>query len=118
MGLPKSNQGHNSIFVVVARFFKITHVIPCSKTIEASCLTKLLASNKDIKFVNYFWNTLQRIFGTYEILLACHPQTNGQSEVVQCSLEDLLKSLVREKQGNWDSMLPSIEFAYNNLVNI
>jgi hypothetical protein len=46
-----------------------------------------------------------------------HPQTDGQIEVVNRSLGDLLRSLVTEHHSSWDSILPQAEFAYNDSVN-
>jgi hypothetical protein len=48
---------------------------------------------------------------------AYHPQTDGQTEVVNRSLGDLLRSLVTEHHSQWDSILPQAEFAYNDSVN-
>jgi hypothetical protein len=46
-----------------------------------------------------------------------HPQTDGQTEVVNRSLGDLLRSLVTEHHSQWDHILPQAEFAYNDSVN-
>ena len=48
---------------------------------------------------------------------AFHPQICGQIEVVNRSLCDILRCLVRVKQGVWDLILLTTEFAYNNSVN-
>ncbi|KAI0507425.1 hypothetical protein KFK09_013550 [Dendrobium nobile] len=48
---------------------------------------------------------------------AFHPQTDGQTEVVNRSLGNLLRTLVGENIQDWDSKLPISEFAYNNSVN-
>jgi len=45
------------------------------------------------------------------------PQTNGQTEVVNKSLENLLRTLVSEHTGSWDLKLATVEFAYNTAVN-
>ena len=46
-----------------------------------------------------------------------HQQTYGQIKVVNHSLGNLLRCLIREHPGLWDVILPTIEFAYNNSVN-
>jgi hypothetical protein len=48
---------------------------------------------------------------------AYHPQMDGQTEVVNRSLGDLLRSLVTEHHSQWDNILPQAEFAYNDSVN-
>ena len=48
---------------------------------------------------------------------AFHPQSDGQTEVVNRSLGNLLRCLVGDHQGTWDLILPRAQFAYNNSVN-
>jgi hypothetical protein len=48
---------------------------------------------------------------------AFHPQTDGQTEVINISLGDFLRSLVTEHHSSWDNIFPQAEFAYNNSVN-
>jgi len=45
---------------------------------------------------------------------AFHPQTDGQFEMTIQTLEDLLRSCVLEFGGNWEDLLPLVEFTYNN----
>ena len=46
-----------------------------------------------------------------------HPQTDEQTEVVNRSLGNLLRYLVRDRAGDWDLVLPLAKFAYNDSVN-
>jgi hypothetical protein len=46
-----------------------------------------------------------------------HPQMDGQTEVVNKSLGDLLRSLVTEHHSQWDNILPQVEFSYNDSIN-
>lgn len=48
---------------------------------------------------------------------AYHPQTDGQTEVVNRSLGDMLRCLVGEHVKSWDQKLFQAEFAYNHAVN-
>jgi len=52
-----------------------------------------------------------------QFLFEYHPQTDGQTEVVNRSLGTLLRCLVGENFRAWDSVLSTAKFAYNSSVN-
>jgi hypothetical protein len=75
-------------------------------------------SDRDVKFVSYFWKTLWAKLGTKLMFSsAFHPQTDGQTEVTNRSLGNLLRCLVTDHVTSWDMVLPHAEFAFNNSVN-
>jgi hypothetical protein len=47
----------------------------------------------------------------------CHPQTDGQTEVVNRTLIQLLRTIIQKNLKNWEDCLPFIEFAYNRSVH-
>jgi hypothetical protein len=132
LGLSRTQRGTDSIFVVVERFSKMAHFIPFQKTSNATHiknlffkeimrlhgLLKSIVSDRDTKFIGHFWRTLWKKLGTnLMFIFAYHPQTDGQTEVVNRSLGDLLRSLVTEHHSSWDNILPQAKFAYNDSVN-
>ena len=58
-------------------------------------LPSTIVSDRDVKFVSYFWKTLWKLFGTtLKFSSTFHPQTDGQSEVVNRSLGNMLRCLL------------------------
>jgi hypothetical protein len=48
---------------------------------------------------------------------AFHPQTDGQTEILNRILENYLRAYTSLEQMNWAKLLPAAEFAYNNSRN-
>ncbi|CAL9222690.1 unnamed protein product, partial [Arabidopsis halleri] len=81
-------------------------------------MPKTIVSDRDTKFLSYFWKTLWSKLGTKLMFsTTCHPQTDGQTEVVNRTLSTLLRALIRKNLKTWEDCLPHVEFAYNHSMH-
>nr|KYP34666.1 Transposon Ty3-I Gag-Pol polyprotein [Cajanus cajan] len=132
LGLLRTQRGFDFIFVVVDRFSKMAYFIPCHKVDDASYVAKLffkelvrlyglpktIVFDRDAKFLSHFWKVLWEKLGTELVYSTTgHPQTDGQTEIVNRSLSTLLRVILKGNKKTWDDCLPHIEFAYNRTVH-
>ncbi|GKB38556.1 putative reverse transcriptase domain-containing protein [Tanacetum coccineum] len=127
--LPKTSNGHDTIWVIVDRLTKSAHFIPTRETDSMETLTRLyikeivsrhgvpisIISDRDSHFTSRFWQSLQSALGTQlDMSTAYHPETDGQSERTIQTLEDMLRACVIDFGKGWERHLPLVEFSYNN----
>jgi hypothetical protein len=132
LGLPRIKRGRDSIFVVVDHFSKMAHFIPYHKSDNASHAVDLffveivhlhrvpitIVSDSDAKFLSSFWKTLWLKLGAKLLFSTiCHPQIDGQTEVVNCTLSTMLWTILKSNLKLWEECLPHNEFAYNRSVH-
>ena len=47
----------------------------------------------------------------------CHPQTDGQIEVVNRTLSTLLRAIIKKNIKTWEDCLSHVELAYNRIIH-
>lgn len=128
-GLPRTQSGYDSIWVVVDRLTKVAHFIPVKTTYTSNALADLymarivclhgvpkrIVLDRGSQFTSRFWQSLHEALGTkLNFSTAYHPQTDGQTERVNQILEDMLRACALDFGKSWDKNLPYAEFSYNN----
>ena len=64
--------------------------------------------------MSYFWKTLcAKLSIKLLFSSAYHPQTDGQTEVMNLTLSTLLRVLIKKNIKEWEECLPIAEYAYN-----
>ncbi|GJP29614.1 hypothetical protein CLOM_g18793, partial [Closterium sp. NIES-68] len=127
-GLPAGSSENDAVFVVVDRLTKMTHFAPCRTTITAEETARLfistvvrvhgipatIISNRDPKFTLKFWQDMRARYGTrLQFSSAYHPQTDGQTESTNQTIEQLIRTNCSDR-NKWEDALPMLEFSYNN----
>ncbi|KAF8755364.1 hypothetical protein RHS01_05226 [Rhizoctonia solani] len=129
--LPKDGN-NDSILVIVDSFTKYGIFIKCSKKLKAPELAELFLdhvwkrhgmpektiSDRGRVFNNKFLRALYKRLGIDpHFSSAYHPQSDGQTEQVNPSIEHFLRAYSGVNQRDWTKWLPMAEFAYNNAVH-
>ena len=129
VGLPRTKENHDAIWVIVDRLTKSAHFLPINERFSLDKLVHMyikevvirhgvpvsIVSDRDPRFNSRFWKSFQECLGTeLKMSTAYHPQTDGQSERTIQTIEDMLRTCALDFKGNWDDHLPLVEFSYNN----
>lgn len=129
---PATSNKYDSVLVIVDRLTKYSHFVPCNETITAEKLGFLVldrlvryhgiptvfVTDRDKLFTSNYWKTLVAAIGVkHKLSTAFHPETDGQTERTNQSLETYLRHFVNYAQDNWVSLLPMAQLALNNNVS-
>lgn len=123
VALPLS-QGYSIIFVVIDRLSKFGYFIPLksgftskvvadvfiSNIVKVHGMPKTIVSDKDRVFIATFW---QNLFKAQGMTSSYHPQSDGQTENLNKTLEMYLRCFIFYNPKKWVSMLPWAQFWYN-----
>jgi hypothetical protein len=126
-GLPKL--GNKSVIMVVvdclskyAHFYALQHPFTSSTVdqlfmdhvFKFQGMPHFIVSNRHPTFTNNFWQELFRLQDTQlHLNTSYHPQTDGQTKVVNKCLETYLRSFCFERKNQWPQWLPLTEWWYN-----
>ncbi|KAJ0781355.1 putative nucleotidyltransferase, Ribonuclease H [Helianthus annuus] len=128
-GLPRTQAGNDTVWVIVDRLTKSTHFLAIKETDKFSQPAAIylkevvsrhgvptsIISDRDPRFTSDLWQSMHKSFGSrLDMSTAYHPQTDGQSERTIQTLEDMLRACVIDFGKGWEKHLPLIEFSYNN----
>jgi len=127
--LPRTQRGRDALLVVVDRFSKMIHLTAVHKgdsaaetarimirdVVRLHGIPKEIVSDRDPKFTSDLWKELwARLGTTLAMSTAAHPQTDGQTERANRTINVMIRSLLHDEKTDWEDLLPLIEFAYNS----
>ncbi|KAF7366187.1 TY3B-TY3B protein [Mycena venus] len=125
--LPDSD-GFDNILVIVDKLTKYGIFIPCSTKISELetaqlffkhvvthfGLTRQVISDRDTRWRNDFWAEICRLMGMKRALTtAYHPQADGQTEILNQTLEIALRAYVGPARDDWSKHLDALALSYN-----
>ena len=128
--LPVTAQHNDCIVVFADRLSKYVIFVPeklkgltavrfahiFRRTIDSEFGTPLfITSDRDPRFTSTFWTEVCKILRIERRMsTSFHPQTNGQVEHVNQTLEEMLRHYVSPSQDDWDEHVDQAQKAYNN----
>jgi len=129
--LPESN-GFNSIVVFVDRFTKMAKFIPSTTKLSADGYAELfvahvyashglpdqMVTDRGSLFTSRCWRTIASLLKIdHRYSTAYHPQTDGQTEIVNQWLEQYIRMYTTFEQDDWSTLLQVAEFCYNSTTH-
>jgi transposase InsO family protein len=123
---PKDKHGYDTLWVVVDRLSKQAISIPCFKTVTARDMAEMyiqhiyrhrgapqtIVSDRGPQFISQFWAEFTRILGVkLQLSTAFHPQTDGQTEIMNQYIDQRLRPFVNYYQDNWSELIPLMDYA-------
>ena len=132
-GLPPSGeQNYTAILVIVDKLTKFAIIIPTHTTLSQEGFAKLfvervvnvyglpevIISDRDKRWATIFWKSVVSNYGSVMALSSAHhPQTDGQTEILNATIEQMLRAYVSSDRENWSSWLSVLTYSYNSSVH-
>jgi hypothetical protein len=77
-----------------------------------------IITDRGTQFTSRFWKRVcDYLSMDHRLSTAFHPQTDGQTERQNQTMEQYLRAFANYEQDNWVELLPLAEFAYNNSIH-
>ena len=127
--LPES-KGNDTILTVTDQgCTKAVILVPCREDMGAEAITELfkervfpymgiptkLISDWDTRFTSSWFKELCRVLSiTQNLSTAYHPQTDGQSERTNQTMEGLLRIFCNHQASDWAKWLPVVQYIMNS----
>jgi transposase InsO family protein len=126
-GLPKVH-GKSVILMVVDRFSKYAHFITLSHPYTTASMARAffdgivwlhgfpasIVSDRNPVFTSHLWRDLFKLAGVKQRLsTAFHPQTDGQSEVINRIIVMYFRCVTGDRPRAWVDWLSWAEYCYN-----
>jgi transposase InsO family protein len=127
--LVQTKDYYNAVLVVVDKFSKMAHFIATTTGVTSDKAARLLInhvfklhglpssiiSDRDPRFTAGLWKEVFKALGVKLAMgSAYHPQTDGQTERVNRTLEAGLRAYADKKGAEWAEWLPMCEAFYNS----
>ncbi|RDX68018.1 hypothetical protein CR513_53040, partial [Mucuna pruriens] len=94
---------------------KMAHFIPCHKSNDACHVANLFF--KEVVRLHELLKSIGKLGTKLMFSTTCHPQMDGQTEVVNRMLFQLLRCFMGRNLKSWENWLLDNEFTYNRVVN-
>jgi hypothetical protein len=130
--LPETPRGYTALLVFVDRLTKRAHFIPTTTSVSAEETAELffkevyrlhglplsIVSDRDPRFTSAFWKHLFKLLKTkLNMSSAYHPESDGQTERTNRTLQQMLRAFTSARQEDWDEHLYHVEYAYNDSIH-
>jgi len=124
----------DQLWMVIDRFTKMVHFLPLKQEGKTAAdlvvifarevwrfhgLPTDIVKDRDSQFTFEVWKEFLQLSAIRpQMSTTFHPQTDGQTEQLNQTIEAYLRAFISKEQDDWVCLLPMAEFAYNNSVTI
>ena len=126
---PLTKTTYDSILTINDTLTKYVYLIPYKEASNAKELAytitrvvfaqhgipEIIITDRDKLFNSQFWQSLMDLLGIkHKMSTSYHPETDGQTERTNQTVEQYLRCYVNYQQDNWVELLPLAQMAFNN----